>query len=347
MSASAVTLGPALKKARLVGRFFKGQPISCTWQVTPRCGSLCVFCEHRAEGATGELDLAGCRRVAAALTRMGTLVVSLSGGDPFLRSDLPEVVRELARAHFPIVSTHGWLVTREKARELWEAGLEAATLTLDHADATRQDEAAGVPGAHARALLALQALSRERTRASQQVNVKARLRASDLSGLPALLQLAADHGATVSVEPGFPLPGEAKGTGITTGERHGESDAVGPVVAARLRDLKGLHPNLRTSHFFLEHLDAALAGGVPGCQAGRAFFNVDHRGQVSKCVEFRGPEDRAGNFLSDAPSAVLPRLRAIQASNTCRDCWYGSRGEVEALYTLRGFLGGVTTLVRA
>lgn len=343
MSAPPATLGPALKKARLVSSFFKGRPISCTWQVTPRCGSLCVFCEHRAEGATGELDLAGCRQVAAALTRMGSLVVSLSGGDPFLRPDLSELVRELAGAHFPIVSTHGWLVTREKARELWQAGLEAATLTLDHADATRQDEAAGVPGAHARALLALQALSRERTRASQQVNVRARLGAGDLSGLPALLQLAADHGATVCVEPGFPLTGQANGHGVP-GERHDEARTA---VTARLRDLKGRYPNLRTSHFFLEHLDAALAGGVPGCQGGRSFFNVDHRGQVSKCVEFRAPEDRAGNFLRDAPSAVLPRLRAIQASNTCRACWYGSRGEVEGLYTLRGFLGGVTALVRA
>jgi MoaA/NifB/PqqE/SkfB family radical SAM enzyme len=344
VSASPATLGPAHKKARLVSAFFKGQPISCTWQVTPRCGSLCVFCEHRAEGATGELDLAGCRQVAAALTRMGSLVVSLSGGDPFLRSDLPDLVRDLARTHFPIVTTHGWLVTREKARELWQGGLEAATLTLDHADASRQDEAAGVPGFHARALLALQALSRERTRASQQVNVKARLDAGDLSGLPALLALAADHGATVSVEPAFPLnpevPGhEAEGSG---GRRRETA-----VVRARLRELKGRHPNLRTSHFFLEHLDAALAGGVPGCQAGRAFFNVDHRGQVSKCVEFRTPADRAGNFVDDAPSAVLPRLRAIQASNTCRACWYTSRGEVEGLYTLRGFLGGVTTLVRA
>jgi MoaA/NifB/PqqE/SkfB family radical SAM enzyme len=341
VSAPPAALAPALKKARLLSAFFKGQPISCTWQVTPRCGSLCLFCEHRAEGATGELDLAGCRQVAAALTRMGSLVVSLSGGDPFLRSDLPELVRELARAHFPIVSTHGWLVTPEKARELWRAGLEAATLTLDHADATRQDEAAGVPGAHARALRALQALSRERTRSSQQVNVKARLGAGDLSGLPALLQLAADHDATLSVEPGFPLAARANGQGAP-GERPDEARA-----SARLRDLKGRYPNLRTSHFFLEHLDAALAGGVPGCQAGRAFFNVDHRGQVSKCVEFRAPEDRAGDFLRDAPSAVVPRLRAIQASNTCRACWYGSRGEVEGLYTLRGFLGGVSALVRA
>ena len=53
-------LPPALKasrkKARLVKAYLYGRPIWCTWQVTPRCGSLCVFCEHRSEGAGTELD---------------------------------------------------------------------------------------------------------------------------------------------------------------------------------------------------------------------------------------------------------------------------------------------------
>ncbi len=41
------------------------------------------------------------------------------------------------------------------------------------------------------------------------------------------------------------------------------------------------------------------------------------------------------------------RLRAISAGNTCRACFYASRAEVETLYTVRGFLGGLRTLVSA
>lgn len=330
MTPGPSAFGPAKKKARLVKAFFTGAPIWCTWQVTPRCGSFCLFCEHRADGASLELDTEGCRRVGAALSEMGSLVVSLSGGDPFLRADLAEIVAALSATHFPLVTTHGWLVTREKARALWQAGLEAATVTLDHADASRQDAAAGVAGAHARAVAALDAFAAERTRASQQVNVKARLEAADLAGLPALLRLAGDHGATVSVEPPFPLPQGGGAGGL----------------AARLREMKSRHPNLRTGSFFLDRFDQALAVGVPGCQAGRAFFNVDHRGRVSKCLEFQGPEDECGDLSRDPIAAVLPRLRAAQAANTCRACWYGSRGEVEGLYTVRGFLGGLTSLVR-
>ena len=332
MSPLAPALGPARKKARLVKAWVVGRPIWCTWQLTPRCGSLCVFCEHRSEGAGIELDEEGCRRVAQTLAGMGTLVVSLSGGDPFLRPDLPGLVGLLARSHFPLVTTHGWLVTRDKARALWRAGLEGASVTLDHAEAAVQDRAAGVPGAHARAVAALEALAGERTRGSQQVNVKARLHPEDLSGLPALLRLAAAHSATVSVEPGFPLPAEAPGRAS---------------VAARLRELKTRHPNLRTSRFYLDRLDQALSRGVPGCQAGRAFFNVDHRGHVTKCLEFRRPEDRVGDAGREPAAAVLPRLAAVPRANRCQACWYASRGEVEGLSTVRGFLGGLAEMLRA
>src|SRR5262249_22401749 len=148
----------------------KGQPVWCTWQVTPRCASFCAFCEHRAEGAMGELDLPGCLRVVRELEAMGALLVSLSGGDPFLRADLPRIVEALARGHFPMLTSHGWSVPPEKAEAVWRAGLLAASITLFDAEADRHDAAAGLPGSHARGVAALQALSRTRTGGSQQVN---------------------------------------------------------------------------------------------------------------------------------------------------------------------------------
>ena len=320
------------RKLRLVGAYVKGLPIWCSWQVTPRCASFCMFCEHRAEGAFEEADLAQIGRISSELATAGALMVSLSGGDPFLREDLPEIVATVARHHFPLVTTHGWLVTPEKARILWAAGLEAASITLDHADPARQDAQVGQPGAHARALLALRALASTRSRASQQVNVKTRLGREALAGLDALLRLAAEVGASVSVEPGFPLPADLP---------------PGPSVTSRLEELRSRHANLRVGTFYLDRIEQALAGGVPGCQAGRAFLNIDHRGRVSKCVEFRGPDDLMGDLSREPLADVLPRLRRAHEANACRSCWMSSRGEVEGLYTVRGLLQALPAWVRA
>jgi len=320
------------KKAKLVAAYLKGRPIWCSWQVTPRCDGPCAFCDHRSEAGLAQPELESCRKIVRELSAQGTLLVSLSGGEPFLRSDLPELVSLVAEAHFPLLTTDGCLVTRSRARAVWEAGLEAASVRLDHADPELQDRAVGVPGAHARALAGLAALAAERTRPSQQVNVKARLTGADVSGLAGLLKLAADHGATVTVEPAFLLTRSAP---ASTG------------LAERLRLLKSEHPNLRAGSYFLSRLDESLAAGVGSCRAGQAFFNVDHHGQVSKCVEFRGPEDRVGRLEEEGISKVMGRLKVVHAANECRSCWYASRGELEGLYTLRGLLGALPGLLRA
>ena len=182
------------KALRLAGAFLKRRPVWCSWQVTRRCASYCMFCEHRLEGADEEIDLAGCARVAEALADGGALVVSLTGGEPFLRADLAEIVRIVAVHHYPLLTTHGWLVTREKARAVWAAGLEGATVRLHHALPERHDEAAGLPRAHARALEAVAAFAAERPRGTQRVNMKVRVWLADLDGLEALLALRRARG---------------------------------------------------------------------------------------------------------------------------------------------------------
>jgi MoaA/NifB/PqqE/SkfB family radical SAM enzyme len=321
-----------VRKARLVGAFLAGRPVHCTWQLLPRCESFCLFCDHRAEAAAEGLDTEGCTEVAERLGSAGSFLVSLTGSDPFLRSDLPAVVAAVARWHFPLLVTNGWLVTDSSARAVWEAGLEVATVTLFDADPGRHDEVSGVAGSHARAVSALATLARTRTRPRQRVNVRTRLAGDDLERLPALLELAAGHRATVVVEAAFPLP-----------EKRGGASGLGE----RLREIGRRHRNLRTSGGVLERLEQALDGGVPGCQAGRAFFNIDHRGRLSKCLEFQGDDDRVGALADGGLAPLLPRLKARHEANGCQACWYASRAETEALYPVRGFLGGLTDLVRS
>ncbi len=331
MSSGGRALPSGAKKARLARAFLKGDPVHCTWQLSPRCESFCHFCEHRSESAGEELDSAAWAAVAAELGRSASLLVSFTGSEPFLRDDLAAIVAATASRHFPLLETNGWLVTPARARAVWEAGLEAATVSMEDALPDRHDAATGVAGSHARAVRALESLAQERTRRTQRVNVRTRVRGGDLEPLERVLPLASRHGATVTVEAAFPLP---------------ELNGGAPSLVSRLQELRRRNPHLRSAGPVLESMGQALSGGVPGCLAGRAFFNVDHRGIVSKCVEFRAAADRVGALPAEAAS-VRPRLRAVHAANDCRACWYASRAEIESLYTVRGFLAGLRTLVTA
>ncbi len=186
------------RKLRLLGAFVKRRPVWCSWQVTRRCASLCHFCDHRAEGGDPDPSLEACLGVVRALDTGGTFMVSLTGGDPLLRADLPAIVAALARQHYPLVTTHGWLVTAERSRALWAVGLEGASVLLHHADARRHDEQVGLAGAHQRALQAAVLLAEARTRPGQQVNLKVRIEAEALDALEALLGWSASRAISSS-----------------------------------------------------------------------------------------------------------------------------------------------------
>ena len=314
---------------RLAAAYLRGRPVWCSWQVTRRCGSFCMFCEHRLEGGDAELDTASCARVAEGLAAWGSLLVSLTGGEPFLRSDLPEVVAAVARHHYALLTTHGWLVTEERARAVWAAGLEGATVRLHGPDAARHDRATGLAGSFERAMAAVSAFVATRTRSGQRVSLKLRMADGDASGLEDLLVDARRRGASVMVEPAYPL---------------GEGPAR--PLARELLALKSRHRNFRSGSRYLARFDEALQGGVEGCQAARAFVNVDHRGRVSKCVEFQGAEDRVGDLLDGDAVRLGPALRRVSEGNRCRACWHASRGEVEAAYTAPGLLRALPQLVR-
>jgi MoaA/NifB/PqqE/SkfB family radical SAM enzyme len=161
-------LSDAAKKARLVRAFVRGEPVHCTWQLSPRCEAFCHFCDHRSEAVPDELDAPACAAVAEELGRRFSLLVSFTGSEPFLRDDLPAIVAATAARHFPLLVTNGWLVSPARARAVWEAGLEAATVSMEDALPERHDAAAGLPGSHERAVRALETLCGERTRPSQR-----------------------------------------------------------------------------------------------------------------------------------------------------------------------------------
>ena len=85
---------------------------------------------------------------------------------------------------------------------------------------------------------------------------------------------------------------------------------------------------------------------MPGCQAGRAFFNVDHRGRLSRCLEFAERES-LGDLARGSWDEAWPRLRVLPQGNDCRACWYAGRGEVERLYSWRGLVAGLPELLRS
>jgi hypothetical protein len=92
------------KEARFARSVLARRPFDLLLQVTNRCNMSCSFCDFWPNGAAAEeeLSLDELRRLAAELAGLGTCVVSIEGGEPFVRPDLVEIVRPFARDHLPV-----------------------------------------------------------------------------------------------------------------------------------------------------------------------------------------------------------------------------------------------------
>ena len=112
-------------------------------EVTKRCNARCNFCDYWKENPPREL-----KDYVAVVEKLKPLSVGLTGGEPLLREDLPNLVASLRRnfgfLHISLI-TNGSLLTMEKGVELWEAGLDELSISLDYLDG-RHDAGRGLSG---------------------------------------------------------------------------------------------------------------------------------------------------------------------------------------------------------
>ena len=123
--------------------------------VTAACPQRCLVCYNRdRKGVT--LDSLELQAVISTLVDAGVVWLGLTGGEPLLRSDLPDLVA-LARGRCAVkLFTTGMGATKEVAVRLRSAGLFSVSVSLDHWDRAVHDEGRGYPGAWREAVRAVE-----------------------------------------------------------------------------------------------------------------------------------------------------------------------------------------------
>lgn len=326
--------GTAAKKWRLFRAFAARNPVWCAWQVTYRCNYRCGFCHYWRDpmGELPEQSLEQITEGAEKLASLGTLMISIAGGEPFLRPDMPDIVRAIGRWHFPFVTTHGGFVTSDLAAEMFEAGLWGASISIDYATPARHNKSRGIPNAWEQAVHAIDRFVAARRHPWQRVNLMCVLLHDNIDEIEDLIRLARDHGAYFMIQPYSIRKTGSKRFRYLKG-----------AVSDRLLALRSRYPNFLSNPAFLGEFDRFLDDGVPDCRAGEAFFNIDSTGDVAICVEER--HRPVANLYRHTARQIVERLRERSIGNTCTDCWYNCRGEVESLYHPRGLLKSLPTLL--
>jgi MoaA/NifB/PqqE/SkfB family radical SAM enzyme len=146
---------PLLDSLRIIGRgslnWLAERPIVVSFEVTDACTCWCKHCDHGGpRDESRNLKPADYRRYMESLR---PCVVQVSGGEPLLRDDIVEIVREIKGAAgvpytgvpYTILVSNWSLMTGEKYLELADAGIDQFSVSLDFPD-ERHDDFRVYPG---------------------------------------------------------------------------------------------------------------------------------------------------------------------------------------------------------
>lgn len=115
--------------------------------LTQRCNLRCVFCHMEGQpAATEELPPEAIEAVVRAGTRIGIDRVKLTGGEPTLRTDLPEIVRRISPLVKEVSMTTNGLLLDRLAGPLRAAGLTRVNVSLPSLDPEVYRHLTGVDG---------------------------------------------------------------------------------------------------------------------------------------------------------------------------------------------------------
>ena len=132
--------------------------------ITDRCNYRCVYCRSGNNGpAFPEMPVADYLRMVRVFVGLGITKVRLTGGEPLLRRELVEMVRELGvirtlngRPLDIAITTNGHLLA-ELARPLADAGLSRVTVSMDAVEPQHFARITRVPNGHERVLAGIRA----------------------------------------------------------------------------------------------------------------------------------------------------------------------------------------------
>ena len=131
-----------------MGKFNIYRPIELHFQVTERCNFSCPWCYVQYGPSEEELTLEEVKKyIIEGIKPLMLLQVTLTGGEPFLRKDIFELVDNFnAIGLTTLIATHGMFLSEEMIEKLIASKLDEILVSLDSHISTVMDEIRCKPG---------------------------------------------------------------------------------------------------------------------------------------------------------------------------------------------------------
>ena len=287
-----------------------------------------------------ELNLGQIEVLASRLRDMGVVVVSLSGGEPFMREDLPEIVRIFkGKGLITRLMTNAVDADEDRIRAVVEAGIHSVSISLntlfpeEEAHICRSDIALWE-----KVITNMVLFSKIMDKRGSLLVMSVCVSSMNVDQLPLLEEFASFLGFRANFMPTELAP--ARRPDLRFADYAPELDLT---VSGKIKFIESMNTLLRrrrrgtilnSTRFLREMREFVLRHGHHSriCDAGSLYFTVDPTGGYSICHEFR-PRDSilSPGFISRFDS---PRTQEYWAKlrRECAGCMHPCWMEVTYLF---------------
>lgn len=281
------------------------RPHAAMIEIADRCNEACVHC-YQLHGNKGEMSTTDLCRVIDQLAEIGVLFLTVSGGEPTLRSDFLDIISHARSRGFVLsVYSNCQRIDSEMASELARLGVAEVQTSIYSHRAEVHDRITRVPGSFERTVGSVRRL------VDLGIHVRARtpLMSVNEAELDDYGTFIRSLGATVSVDSW--LMAREDGSSV-------EQD-LAPSPAGLERFMLGRYPGKVPDE---KPLDAAPCGA---CGAAGGKLHIEPNGEVRPCTQLNRPlGDAVQDGLESAwvESAEARAVRRLTWADLhgCRDC---------------------------
>lgn len=192
------------EKVRLVkSAIIKNRPLYVQFAVSKNCDLKCRMCHVvEARKHERELTLDEIKRLAETLAELDIGVLVLTGGEPLLRKDLPQIIEAfISRGINVRLQTNATLATDRRVEALVAAGLKEVTISLDTLDAAKQDDINNSEGSWMRIIRGISVFSRHLPLKGNISGINIVVSKLNLKEIPALIRFTTAIGFYASLIP--------------------------------------------------------------------------------------------------------------------------------------------------
>ena len=286
------------------------KPVLVHFEVTMRCNARCGFCDYwKTDPKAKATEL---KSFVDAAKFFNPMMITYTGGEPTLRRDLEDIVSAVDRAvrvQYSTIITHGGMLTPERAKSLWDAGIHQFNISLDYLD-ERHDRARGIPGLTAKIFKTVEGM---RALGVNAIRFNTVIRDSNLDQLMAIVLRGKEMGVAVNFSCYTDSKNGNRDDLIERDRISNLENAIAELLAFKRKN-RGVITN---SDYYLEQIPRYVRGEITEpCQSGIRTIHVDPTGHVKRCPD----------FSTDFHWKDFKKYEPIQ----CNECFYACRGEAQA-----------------